>query len=1037
MSEKSASAAPIATAAVDTMTCHKCGAELDVSEMNRFEAFECPACDARLVVPAGLGDFTLFGAIGSGGMGGVYLARDEKLGRLVAIKVIRSRKGLTPKVLDDFRKEARAAAQLNHPHVAQVYSFGEKAGQPYLVIELVPGLRLDELIKQEGKVDLALAVRAIRETAEGLQAAEHAGLIHSDVKPENILLDAEGHAKLVDFGIAAFVHEEIQGGTIYGSPYYIAPERIRRQPPSVRADIFSLGASLYYALAGTRPFEAPTRKELLDPKLRETCTPLTSLRPEVPPRLAEFVHRMIQADPAQRPDHYAEVVQTLREIGEGLPPPQLPRLVSTKNKLARLLRRIDARPPGSGGGSRKRRLVVHHGARTSSMTGTVSGLGVETGAVTGTSAVAPAPAPKGSPVGRIVAALAVLAGVGGLGVWGLSRLRGPGPERPDPAAALAEVRRETREAAEEARELAEEIRTMVEGLEADRPLPEALGPITFPEVEQALVRARERVDAANAEARTAAEQVSGEHGDLMARMAALTVRDARAPDVATDGRGTVLTRHWRGIGVDVGPRVRSGDFTPQRPPDELFLSTGVNFEGTRGTRFYQRHLGFVHPPRSGEYRFLIVSDDDSSLFLSSGEIPEQKRLIASSATVRPGEIPERRPHLSDAVSLEQGRRYYLEVHHLQRDGVEYLTVMWQPPEAADFRPVPPEVLSPWPVLNLDQLEVRQEGAPATVPETRVATPSARPPADPQLARTFGARLAAHRAAWQQVRSGVAEVGRDATALAGDAVRAADAADVALVAAVVHGQRDRVFSMRDEMREVRTRLEGVETALAEAVAGAEQVREEAAGAAAAAVAEIEAETGRRIEALAREVEELEQADEDLSAIRAYLDVADEIPDLARAWNAEAGLVRLAQARRRLPERFRQEGMLLVPQARLERLDYLKRQMLRHMADTSFPGLWRQDGEPQDVERVAEEGVRVAGRVVPWAEVDPRQGLGLVNALLSRTPAATDGRAWLGAAVYAQETISPAEAGRYIRRALELDDTLRPLVRAVYAGDLEGS
>jgi len=301
---------------VETAVCIQCGATLDVRGREPFSSITCPSCGTAQAVPARLGQFLLLRLLSRGGMGGVFCARDETLGRLVALKVMLRSLGEDADFVERFKREAQAAARLNHPNVAQIYSFGQEKGQPYIVMELVSGERLDKLIEEKKALDQAFVLHVGLDIAEGLNAADEIGLVHGDIKPENILLDEKGHAKLVDFGIATFAREAAQGEGIWGTPYYIAPERIRHQRIDARSDIYSLGATLYHALAGRPPFEGKTSIEVVRARLEANPPPLRKWRPDIDPQVEKIVSRMLQCEPLLRYPTYASLIGDLRKALE-------------------------------------------------------------------------------------------------------------------------------------------------------------------------------------------------------------------------------------------------------------------------------------------------------------------------------------------------------------------------------------------------------------------------------------------------------------------------------------------------------------------------------------------------------------------------------------------------------------------------------------------------------------------------------------------------------------------------------------------------
>ena len=299
---------------VERLACSNCGHHIDLSDAEPFSSIECPQCSARQVVPMRLGSFLLVAEMGKGGMGRVYRAYDETLGRYVAIKVMQKKLAADQKFADNFIREARAAAALNHPNVVQIYSCGQENGQLYIVMELVDGGRLDEMMKGDQPLDEIFVLDVGIQVARGLQAANEIGLIHGDIKPANILFDKQRRAKVVDFGLARFAAKQhLQPGEIWGTPYYIAPEKARGQNEDLRADIYSLGATLYHVLAGTPPFDGDTAKDVVLARLNAPAPDLRALLPSLQPETADVIARTLEQDPSRRYPTYHSLLPDMEE----------------------------------------------------------------------------------------------------------------------------------------------------------------------------------------------------------------------------------------------------------------------------------------------------------------------------------------------------------------------------------------------------------------------------------------------------------------------------------------------------------------------------------------------------------------------------------------------------------------------------------------------------------------------------------------------------------------------------------------------------
>ena len=248
--------------------------------------------------------------LGTGGMGTVYRARDEKLDRVVALKVMLKDLRSDPAILEAFRKEARAVAKLNHPNIAQIYSFGENEGKPYIAMEYVGGEHFDSLVFSPAPLDQAKVMKTGMEIAQGLQVAADAGLVHGDIKPENIVFDDHGVPKLLDFGIASA--SNAKSTEIWGTPYYIAPEKLRKERVDFRSDIYCLGATLYHALTKHPPFDGDDVRAVLRARLDGPPPQMSTYRPDIDPEVEAIVGRMLQADPSDRYPTYGALIADIR-----------------------------------------------------------------------------------------------------------------------------------------------------------------------------------------------------------------------------------------------------------------------------------------------------------------------------------------------------------------------------------------------------------------------------------------------------------------------------------------------------------------------------------------------------------------------------------------------------------------------------------------------------------------------------------------------------------------------------------------------------
>jgi serine/threonine-protein kinase len=272
----------------------------------------------RLISTVLSGRYRLESKLGSGGMSTVYLAMDEVLDRPVAIKLLHREISEEADQLERFRREARAAARLSHPNLVGVIDAGEDDGRPYIVFEYIKGRTLKRRLQDEGRLPVDEAVAYAIEIGRGLTAAHARKLVHRDVKPQNVLIDPEGRAKVTDFGIARSLEQKgmTATGRVLGTTDYVSPEQAMGEDVDERSDVYSLGVVLYEMLTGDVPFQAETQVGVAMKHVNEPMPDVQARRPEVSAAVALVVDRATTKDPRDRYGTVAEMVRDLEQTLE-------------------------------------------------------------------------------------------------------------------------------------------------------------------------------------------------------------------------------------------------------------------------------------------------------------------------------------------------------------------------------------------------------------------------------------------------------------------------------------------------------------------------------------------------------------------------------------------------------------------------------------------------------------------------------------------------------------------------------------------------
>ena len=289
--------------------CPECGEVMDMSTIRIFSRVACSACGVEFMARCHIDRFQILESIADGGTSSVFKALDSESGSVVAPKIIKQDPGADPAIIEHHEAQAHAIAEIDHAHIVRIFQIGKTQGYFYLAMEFLGGGSLDDRIQARGRLDEETVLQTGIEAAEGLAALQLHGLLHRDIKPANIMFTESRSVKLVDFGLSAPAL-----GEIWGTPNYIAPEKLAQEPEDFRSDIFSLGAALFHALAGRAPCETDRIPLETLRELKKNPPDLHFLAPEVREETVQMIERMMALNPSDRPAGYPELIEQLREV---------------------------------------------------------------------------------------------------------------------------------------------------------------------------------------------------------------------------------------------------------------------------------------------------------------------------------------------------------------------------------------------------------------------------------------------------------------------------------------------------------------------------------------------------------------------------------------------------------------------------------------------------------------------------------------------------------------------------------------------------
>lgn len=294
--------------------CPECEQDINVSALGPFAKITCPHCASSVRVRTTMGQYQISQLLGEGGMSQVFKAVDVHLNREVALKILHQALSRDETLTSMFEREAKLTASILHPNVVKVYKVGNDQGYFFIAMELVETTSLEQLIASDGSLAEGKVLDIAHDVTSGLRAANEEGLIHRDIKPGNMLVTGDGTTKLVDFGLAVHQDGADESEDLWATPFYVPPEKLDGEPDTYLGDIYSLGATLYHALAGKPPFEANTNSMDELKLIKENPVDLKSDAPGVSKPTVKLVEKMMAYRPEDRHQSYLELLDEIEEV---------------------------------------------------------------------------------------------------------------------------------------------------------------------------------------------------------------------------------------------------------------------------------------------------------------------------------------------------------------------------------------------------------------------------------------------------------------------------------------------------------------------------------------------------------------------------------------------------------------------------------------------------------------------------------------------------------------------------------------------------